>query len=109
MAMPGIVALRNERNFEPRKHTKCEPRFHVYSRGARNITCNCKRSNQAMLAMKAIKSARSLSFLMPANTILVPGIYFFGLIKYSNKCLSDQMIPEFLFASEYAKPSTVPD
>merc|ERR1712190_418023 len=61
------------------------------------------------LSIKAIKSARSLSFLMPAKTIFVPGMYFLGLIKYSKRCLSDQMIPEFLFASEYAKPSTVPE
>merc|ERR1719333_419651 len=54
-------------------------------------------------------SARSFSFLMPAKTIFVPGIYFFGFTKYSYMCLSDQMIPEFLLASEYANPSTVPD
>merc|ERR1712039_398653 len=65
--------------------------------------------NQPMLPINAIRSARSLSFLIPANTIFVPGMYFFGLIRYSNKCLSDQMMPEFLFASEYPKPSTVPD
>ena len=29
----------------------------------------------------AIKFFRSLSFLRPANTILVPGIYFLGLVK----------------------------
>merc|ERR1719201_2922333 len=57
----------------------------------------------------AIRSARSFSFLRPAKTILVPGMYFFGLIKYSNMCLSDHVMPEFLFCSENAKPSVVPD
>merc|ERR1719188_76224 len=60
---------------------------------------------QPCAAMKLMRSARSLSFLMPAKTIFVPGMYFFGFTKYSNMCLSDQTIPEFLFASEYAKPS----
>merc|ERR1712083_321601 len=63
----------------------------------------------AMLAIKAIRSARSFSFLIPAKTILVPGMYFFGFTKYSNMCLSDHTMPEFLFASEYAKPSSVPE
>merc|ERR1712217_197705 len=57
----------------------------------------------------SMRSARSFSFFIPAKTILVPGIYFFGLTRYSYMCLSDHMIPEFLFASEYAKPSSVPD
>mmetsp|Transcript_135544 Transcript_135544/g.270433 ORF Transcript_135544/g.270433 Transcript_135544/m.270433 type:complete len:111 (-) Transcript_135544:220-552(-) len=52
------------------------------------------------LLRKEHKSARSDSFFMPANTIFVPGMYFFGLIRYSNMCLSDQRMPEFLFASE---------
>merc|ERR1719330_1897682 len=56
-----------------------------------------------------MRSARSLSFLMPANTIFVPGMYFFGLTRYSNMCLSDQRMAAFLFASEYAKPSQVPE
>merc|ERR1719152_146092 len=59
--------------------------------------------------MYSMMSARSLSFFMPANTIFVPGMYFFGFTRYSNMCLSDQMMPEFLLASEYAKPSTEPE
>merc|ERR1712039_789171 len=59
--------------------------------------------------MYSMRSARSFSFLIPAKTIFVPGIYFFGLTKYSYMCLSDQIMPEFLFASEYANPSSVPD
>merc|ERR1719161_2354273 len=57
---------------------------------------------------KAQRSARSFSFLMPANTILVPGMYFFGFTKYSYMCLSDHTMPEFLFASEKAKPGVEP-
>merc|ERR1719436_27299 len=59
--------------------------------------------------MNVIRSARSLSFLIPAKTIFVPGMYFLGFTRYSNKCLSDQTMPEFLLASEYPKPSQVPD
>merc|ERR1712151_829120 len=65
--------------------------------------------SQPIVFMYSIKSARSLSFLIPANTIFVPGMYFFGLTKYSNMCLSDHTMAEFLLASEYAKPSNVPD
>merc|ERR1712048_510393 len=64
---------------------------------------------QPQVFMYSMRSARSFSFLIPANTIFVPGIYFFGLTKYSNMCFSDQTMPEFLLASEYAKPSDVPD
>jgi len=32
-------------------------------------------------------------------------MYCFGFTRYWNMCLSDQMMPEFLLASEYAKPS----
>merc|ERR1719152_755865 len=59
--------------------------------------------------MYSMMSARSLSFFRPANTIFVPGMYFFGLTRYSNMCLSDQTIPDVLFASEYGNPSSVPD
>merc|ERR1711933_381141 len=68
-----------------------------------------KRKPQPQVFMYSIRSARSLSFLIPAKTILVPGMYFFGLTRYSYMCLSDHIMPEFLFASEYAKPSRVPD
>eukprot|EP00444_Apocalathium_aciculiferum_P046824 CAMPEP_0183501486 /NCGR_PEP_ID=MMETSP0371-20130417/3398_1 /TAXON_ID=268820 /ORGANISM="Peridinium aciculiferum, Strain PAER-2" /LENGTH=50 /DNA_ID=CAMNT_0025695885 /DNA_START=69 /DNA_END=221 /DNA_ORIENTATION=+ len=50
--------------------------------------------------MYAQRSARSPAFLTPAKTILVPGMYFLGFTKYSNMCLSDQMMPELLLASE---------
>merc|ERR550514_1605173 len=59
--------------------------------------------------MNSIKSARSASFFKPANTIFVPGMYFFGLMRYSYICLSDQVMPEVLFASEYGNPSSVPE
>merc|ERR1719335_1852849 len=65
--------------------------------------------SQPQVFMYAIKSARSLSFFRPANTILVPGIYFFGFTRYSNMCFSDQTIPEVLLASEYGNPSSVPE
>merc|ERR1712079_340535 len=64
---------------------------------------------QPCVCMKEMRSARSLSFLMPANTIFVPGMYFLGFTRYSNMCLSDQRMAAFLFASEYAKPSQVPE
>merc|ERR1719401_1528990 len=53
-----------------------------------------------MVFMYAMRSARSLSFFRPANTILVPTMYFLGFIKYSNMCFSDHTMPEFLLASE---------
>mgnify|MGYP006923675185 CR=1 FL=1 len=31
---------------------------------------------------------------------------FFGSWRYTSRCLSDQMMPEFLLAAEYAKPAT---
>ena len=42
----------------------------------------------------------SFSFLMPAKTILVPGILAFGSLMYSLKMASSQVMPEFLLASE---------
>jgi len=48
---------------------------------------------------KAQRSARSLSFFMPAKTIFVPTMYFFGFTRYSYMCLSLQTMPEVLFAS----------
>merc|ERR1740130_2134792 len=65
--------------------------------------------NQLIFCMYVMRSARSCAFLMPAKTILVPGMYFFGLTKYSNMCLSDHVMPDALLASEYAKPSVVPE
>jgi hypothetical protein len=41
----------------------------------------------------AIKSARSCGFLMPAKTIFVPGMYFFGFSRYSNNVSLFQVIP----------------
>merc|ERR1711879_1129324 len=81
-----------------------DQRGHAYQGMEKN-----KRRPQPHVFMYSMRSARSFSFFMPAKTILVPGMYFFGLTKYSNMCLSDHTIPEFLFASEYAKPSSVPD
>merc|ERR1719464_1793060 len=87
--------------------------------GRHMVRCRVASANWALAAvaqlaqpcvfMKEIRSARSLSFLIPANTIFVPGMYFFGLTRYSNMCLSDQRMAAFLFASEYANPSHVPD
>lgn len=51
--------------------------------------------------MYAIKSPLSFEFLIPAKTILVPGIYFFGFSKYANRCFSVQTIPDSLLASVY--------
>merc|ERR1739845_329226 len=76
---------------------------------AEDTTPKHKREPQPHVFMYSMRSARSFSFFIPAKTILVPGIYFFGLTRYSNMCLSDHVMPEFLFASEYAKPSSVPD
>lgn len=41
----------------------------------------------------AIRSALSSFFLMPANIIFVPGMYFLGFSKYSIRVLSLQTIP----------------
>merc|ERR1719261_3418 len=72
------------------------------------VNCHLLQAHDIDL-MYSIRSARSLSFLIPANTILVPGMYFFGFTKYSNMCFSDHTMPDDLLASEYAKPSVVPD
>jgi hypothetical protein len=56
-----------------------------------------------------MRSLRSSSFLMPAKTILVPGMYFLGSFRYSNRVSSFQTTPEFLLASVYSKPSAWPD
>merc|ERR1712165_98408 len=69
---------------------------------------NCQ-GTQPWAWMKEMRSARSLSFLIPANTIFVPGMYFLGLMRYSNMCLPDHTMAAFLFASEYPKPSQVPE
>jgi len=52
------------------------------------------REPQPQVFMYSMRSERSFSFLMPAKTILVPGMYFFGFTRYSNICLSDQIMPE---------------
>jgi hypothetical protein len=44
---------------------------------------------------------RSSGLLMPANTILVPLMYFLGASKYSNRVSSPHTTPEVLFAVEY--------
>jgi hypothetical protein len=46
-----------------------------------------------------IKSFRSLSFFRPPKAILVPGMYFFGFSRYSNRVFSSQVMPFCLFAS----------
>src|SRR5258708_11069119 len=51
-------------------------------------------------ARNAHRSLTSFSFLMPANAILVPGIFAFGSLMYSLNRASLQVMPEFLLASE---------
>src|ERR1700728_427599 len=46
---------------------------------------------------------------MPAKIILVPGTTPRGSWMYSLNFASFQTMPEFLLASEYSKPSTVPE
>jgi len=58
---------------------------------------------------KVIKSFLSFSFFKPPNAILVPGMYFFGFSRYSNKDFSFQTTPFCLFASVYWNPATCPD
>lgn len=41
----------------------------------------------------AIKSALSCGFFNPANTIFVPGMYFFGFSKYWNSVSLFHVIP----------------
>src|ERR1700704_356872 len=50
--------------------------------------------------MNAQRSLTSFSFLMPANAILVPGIFAFGSLMYSLNWASFQVMPEFLLPSE---------
>merc|ERR1712062_855373 len=56
----------------------------------------------------AIKSARSFFFLIPANTILVPGMYLAGFSRYTHNVSFDHVIPFFTLAAEYAKPAACP-
>jgi hypothetical protein len=44
---------------------------------------------------------RSFSFLSPAKTILVPGIYFFGLRRYTIRVSSPHVMPFLMLASVY--------
>jgi hypothetical protein len=46
----------------------------------------------------AIRSALSCGFFRPANIIFVPGIYFLGASRYSNKVSSFHVMPLFLLA-----------
>lgn len=48
---------------------------------------------------KEMRSALSCGFLMPAKTILVPGMYFLGLRRYAKRVSSPQVMPEFLLAA----------
>lgn len=57
----------------------------------------------------ATRFFRSFSFLRPAKTILVPGMYFFGLMRYVIKVSVDQTTAFLMLASEYAKPAAWPD
>jgi hypothetical protein len=41
----------------------------------------------------AMRSARSSGFFRPANTILVPGMYFFGSRRYAKRCWLSHTIP----------------
>lgn len=43
----------------------------------------------------AMRSARSWGFFRPANTIFVPGMYFFGFSKYVKSVSLFQVMPEF--------------
>ena len=40
---------------------------------------------------------------------LVPLMYFAGSTRYADRISSVHVMPEFLFAAEYEKPSTEPD
>ena len=51
-------------------------------------------------ARKAQRLLISVSFSMPANAILVPGILAVGSLMYSLNVASSQVMPEFLFASD---------
>lgn len=55
-----------------------------------------------------MRLARSLGFLRPAKTILVPGMYFFGLKRYWKRCSLLHTMPDDLLAAVYEKPGVVP-
>mmetsp|Transcript_88152 Transcript_88152/g.138075 ORF Transcript_88152/g.138075 Transcript_88152/m.138075 type:complete len:114 (-) Transcript_88152:214-555(-) len=113
--MLSIIAASSEhrcslhsKEFAGRRATrqeKCSKGHFFTPRDAQATKAHEEKMFQPQVFMYEMISARSLSFLRPANTIFVPGMYFLGLIKYSNICLSVQVMPEFLLASEYAKPS----
>jgi hypothetical protein len=46
---------------------------------------------------------------LPANAIFVPGTTARGFMMYLAKSSSIQIIPEFLFASEWEYPGTEPE
>ena len=67
---------------------------------SRNLFCQLEQCfHYFSVAIYAIRSARSCSFLRPAKTIFVPTRYFFGLMRNWNMCFSLQVIPDFLIAS----------
>jgi len=49
----------------------------------------------------AIRSFLSFSFFRPPKAILVPGMYFLGFSRYSNRVPSSQVMPFCLLASVY--------
>lgn len=55
-----------------------------------------------------MRSFLSCFFLSPANTILVPGIIFFGFVKYLFSVFLSHVSPELRFADEYENPPILP-
>lgn len=66
-------------------------------------TFNNIRQFSIILVYVSSKMARKMGHNIPANTILVPGMYFFGSKRYSNRVSSLQVMALFLLASVYVK------
>lgn len=62
------------------------------------ITMISELQHQLLSLIKAITLALSCSEARPAKDILFPGMCFPGLAKYTNKCFSDQITPQFFMA-----------
>lgn len=66
-------------------------------------TFNNIRQCSIILVYVSSKMTKKMRHDIPANTIFVPGMYFFGSKRYSNRVSSLQVMALFLLASVYVK------
>jgi len=55
-----------------------------------------------------MSASRSFFFLIPANTILVPGMYFLGFVRYTSNVSASHVMPLAIFAAVYENPGAWP-